>query len=74
MLGNEIIFMTSRPKNYIESIKEYFKQENINYKTIITDCNHSQRIIINDFAPTNPFPSCDAISVKRNGILSEYIS
>lgn len=71
--GNEIIFMTSRPKNYIKMIKEYFKQENIKYKTIITNCNHSQRIIVNDFASTNPFPSCDSISVKRNGILSEYI-
>ena len=72
--GHEIIFMTSRPKEYIKSIEQYFAKENIVYKTILTNCNHSQRIIVNDFAPTNPFPSCNSISVKRNGMLTEYIS
>lgn len=71
--GHEIIFMTSRPKEYIKSIEEYFAKEKINYKTIITNCNHSQRIIINDFATTNPFPSCNSISIARNSILSNYI-
>ena len=28
--------------------------------------NHSKRIIINDYANSNPYPSCDSINIKRN--------
>jgi hypothetical protein len=71
--GHEIIFMTSRPSEHVEIVEEYFAKEKIKYKTIISGCNHSQRIIVNDFAQTNPFPSCDSISIQRNGILADYI-
>ena len=27
---------------------------------------HSQRIIINDYAPSNPFPTASAININRN--------
>jgi hypothetical protein len=71
--GNEIIFMTSRPKEYIGLIELYLKEAEIKYKTILTNCGHSQRIIVNDFASTNPYPSCKSVSVSRNSILSHYI-
>lgn len=71
--NNEIIFMTSRPEKYTLKFKEYLKKEKIKYKTIIAGCNHSKRIIVNDFANTNPFPSCDSISVARNSILKNYM-
>tara|TARA_B100000674_G_C37882486_1_gene934999 strand:- start:335 stop:1408 length:1074 start_codon:yes stop_codon:yes gene_type:complete len=71
--NNEIIFMTSRPEKYILKFKEYLNKEKIKYKTIITGCNHSKRIIVNDFALTNPYPSCSSISVKRNSILKNYM-
>jgi len=28
--------------------------------------SHGRRIVINDYAPSNPFKSCDAINIKRN--------
>ena len=34
--------------------------------------NHSPRVIVNDFANTNPFPSCNAISMPRNGNIEDY--
>tara|TARA_R100000988_G_C4002236_1_gene169856 strand:- start:1373 stop:2437 length:1065 start_codon:yes stop_codon:yes gene_type:complete len=71
--GNEIIFMTARPEKYLSVVKEYLKEKGITYKTIISNCNHSKRIIINDFAATNPYPSCAAISIKRNDKLSSYL-
>jgi len=41
---------------------------------LIMDLPHSQRILINDFAPTNPFPSAVAISIPRNSAsLSGYL-
>lgn len=71
--NNEIIFMTSRPEEYIIKFKKYLKEQCIDYKVIITGCNHSKRILINDFASTNPYPSCEGISIKRDSKLFNYI-
>jgi hypothetical protein len=71
--GNEIIFMTARPQQYLDKFKELMHSRGIKYKTIIHSCNHSKRTIINDFAPTNPYPSCEALSIRRNSRLSEYL-
>jgi len=70
--GSEIIFMTSRPAKYLTHFKDFLNKNNILYKTIIADCNHSRRIIVNDFANTNPYPSCESISVERNSNLKNY--
>jgi len=72
--GEEIIFITSRDDRFLVQFKTHLKQENINYKTIVSGCNHNKRIIVNDFFATNPYPSCEAINVPRNGKLKEYIS
>ena len=71
--GNEIIFMTARDEKYVSRFREYLKDKNISYKTIITSCNHAQRIIVNDYAASNPYPSCESISIKRNGSLGDYL-
>jgi hypothetical protein len=71
--GNEIIFMTSRTQEGLLLFKKYLKENNIQYKMIVSDCYHSKRILINDFASTNPYPSCEAINIKRNGMLEDYI-
>ncbi len=71
--GAQIIFTTSRTEEYLEDFKSKLQKMQIKYKQIITNCNHAQRIIINDFAPTNPYPSCDSISIPRNSSLKEYI-
>lgn len=71
--GHELIFVTSRTDDALLMVKEFLKNQNINYKTIISSCLHSKRIIINDFANSNPFPSCIAINVPRNGTIVPYI-
>ncbi len=71
--NNEIIFMTSRPEKHVVEFKKYLKAQSIKYKAVITGCNHSKRILVNDFAPTNPYPSCAGISIKRDGKLFDYI-
>ena len=38
----------------------------VKYKTIITDLMHSKRILVNDFAETNPYPSSIAVNIPRN--------
>ena len=65
--------MTARTEDYLQQFKQLMKQYDIKYKTIIAGCNHSKRTIINDFAPTNPYPSCEALSIKRNDHLGDYL-
>jgi len=71
--GNELVFMTARDEEHLKEFKDYLIERKINYKTIISSCNHSQRIVINDYSNTNPYPSCNSISIKRNGTLGDYI-
>ena len=71
--GHQIIFTTSRDKAASEIFTNFLKERGIKFKDIICDCNHAQRIIINDFANTNAFPSCDSISIPRNSFLGDYI-
>jgi hypothetical protein len=71
--GNQIIFMTSRDKKGIKLVEQLLKNHNIIYHQIITDCYHSQRVIINDHADTNPYPSCSSISIERNGSLKPFL-
>ena len=71
--GNQIIFMTARSEEYVDEFISYITSRGIKYKSIITECNHSKRVIINDFANTNPYPSCEALSIKRNDSLGAYL-
>ncbi|AEF86512.1 conserved hypothetical protein [Treponema primitia ZAS-2] len=71
--GAQIIITTSREEIYRENINKFFDDNNIKLHGLIMGCNHSCRVIVNDFAPTNPYPSCEAINIKRNGDLSDYL-
>lgn len=62
----KIILTTARKSEYRDTTLEQLKRENIKYHDIIFDLPHSRRIVINDYAPTNPYKSCDAINIKRN--------
>lgn len=62
----EVIITTSRKDIYKESTLAQLKRLNVSYDQIIFNLPHSKRIIINDYAKTNPFKSCDAINIKRN--------
>lgn len=61
-----IILTTSRPERVREITEKELKQKNIPYDKLIMGLPHCQRIIVNDYAKTNPFPSCSAINIARN--------
>jgi hypothetical protein len=71
--GHEIIFITSRTQDALLLFEEFLKEKEITYKTIIHSCLHSKRILVNDFASSNPFPSCLAINVPRNQSIEPYL-
>lgn len=69
----ELIFMSARSEKLRELITTNLNLNGFeNYKLILS-CNHSPRVLINDFAPTNPYPSASAINVVRDSNLKEYI-
>jgi hypothetical protein len=62
----ELIITTSRPDDEVHKIKKVLDKFKIKYYKIITGLNHSRRILVNDFANTNPYPSSVAINTERN--------
>ena len=73
-LGHQIIFTTSRSPSGVYLFEKFLQEQGIEYKQIITECYHSQRVIVNDFANTNPYPSCVAINIPRNQDLEMFLS
>ena len=71
--GAQIVVTTARSSEYVPFINEVFEKEGIKLHAIVTDCNHSSRILINDFSTTNTYPSCRAISIPRNANLNDYL-
>jgi hypothetical protein len=72
--GSVVIITTSRPEKYRDVTTEEIKKYNIPFDVLIMGLPHSQRILINDFALTNPYPSCSAINIRRNSEdLKNYI-
>ena len=64
--GGQIIFCTARPEKQRKKLEASLKKNGLYWHQIVMDCFHSQRVLINDYAPSNPFPSSLAISIERN--------
>ena len=62
----DIIVTTSRKEHFREATIEQLKRVGLKYHKIIFALPHAKRIVINDYSPSNPFKSCDAINIKRN--------
>lgn len=71
--GAQIVITTSRTEEFREKLTEILHKQGICPVAIVMGLSHAARVVINDFAPTNAYPSCIAISFPRNGNLSDYI-
>lgn len=72
--GAQIVITTSRSEEYRKDLEEILKNAGIKPYAILMGLNHAARVIINDFAPTNPYPSGIAITLPRNSSLKEYLN
>lgn len=63
----QIIITTSRPERFREVTEKQLKDLGVSYHYLIMGLNHAKRIVINDYSRSNPYKSCDAINIKRNG-------
>ena len=64
--GNQIIIFTSRTSDYRQITVRQLEKIGLKYDALIMDALHNQRILVNDFSRSNPFPSAMAINVERD--------
>jgi len=65
--GGQVIFVTSRPERFRKKTEAALRAAGLSWHAAIFGVLHSRRILVNDFAPSNPFPSAVAINIVRNG-------
>jgi len=63
---SKIIITTSRPEIFRAKTLEELNNFDIPFDNLIMGLPHSQRIIVNDYAPSNPYPTAIAININRN--------
>lgn len=69
----KIILTTSRPENYRQLTIKELEEKKVKYDQLVMGLPHCTRVVINDFAKSNPYPSCEAINIPRNSNnLKEY--
>ncbi len=71
----KIVLTTSRPERLRQITIMELQTKGIPYDELVMGLPHCQRVIINDFARSNPYPSCKSINIPRNtDDLKEYFS
>jgi hypothetical protein len=61
-----LILTSSRPKTEIEYTVNKLLEEGLKVDDCLFGLPHTKRMLINDFSPTNPYPSAVAINIKRD--------
>jgi dTDP-glucose pyrophosphorylase len=64
--GCQIIFTTTRKSKWRSVTSKLLGDLGFGDCTLIMDLHHARRVVINDHAPTNPYPSALAINIKRD--------
>jgi len=62
----QFVFVTARGEPFRENLLASLNGIGFQDFQLVTGLLHSKRILINDFAKTNPFPSAIAINISRN--------
>ena len=69
----KIVLTTSRPEKYRQLTIMELQTKGVPFDELVMGLPHCQRVIINDFARSNQYPSCKAINIPRNtDDLKEY--
>ena len=73
--GCMLIFCTARPIKYEQLTKKMLNELGFGDCQLIMGVHHSKRVLINDYAPSNPYPSAVAVNLKRDqDTLSEMLN
>ncbi|MDR0919998.1 MAG: hypothetical protein LBM93_12280 [Oscillospiraceae bacterium] len=64
--GNQIILTTSRTEEFRKITETTLEENGIKYDFLLMGCMHGQRILVNDYSKSNPYPSAVAINIPRD--------
>lgn len=65
----QIIITTARPRYLQEDTLAQLQKLGIKCHAILMGLLHAKRVLVNDFAASNPYPSAEAINIPRNSDL-----
>jgi dTDP-glucose pyrophosphorylase len=72
--GAQLIFVTARPESFRAKTEQALHESGLQPHALIMDCRHGRRFLVNDHAPSNPYPAAVAVSTERNSSnLSDYL-
>jgi len=64
--GCKMVFVTARKNKYESYTRKLLDELGFKEYILIMEANHSRRVVINDYANSNPYPSAVAINIKRD--------
>ena len=64
--GSQIIFVTTRKEEYRKITEEQLARLGLKYHSLVMGAYHTTRVLINDFANSNSYPSALAINIARD--------
>lgn len=69
----QIVIVTARPEEFRKVTEAQLKREGVMYHMLVMGMLHAKRILVNDYSVTNPYRSCEAINVRRNGYIKDQL-
>lgn len=70
-----LVITTSRPEYLKEELNTSLNAAGLKVDQFVMGLPHGTRHIVNDFSPTNPYPSAVAINLERNSLaLNSYLA
>ena len=61
-----VVITTARKESYRDATYAQLDRLGVQFHSVVFDLPHGKRIVVNDYAPSNPFKSAEAINIKRN--------
>lgn len=61
-----IILTTSRDESCRDATIEELSKLQLGYHNLVMGLPHARRVVVNDYAKTNPFRSCDHVNIERD--------
>ncbi len=65
--GAQFVFVTARPERMRAVVEAALREQGLTWHALVMGCHHAQRVIVNDYAPSNPYPASLALNLERNG-------
>lgn len=72
--GSQIVFVTARPTKFRKVTRKMLDELGFSECELLMGLHHAKRILINDFAASNPYPTAVSINIERNSeTLKNYL-